>query len=409
MRQPHILYVTNGNMLRMTGFSEQCRAEVTQLATRGLRVTALAFENHRELRDRADARRELAALYRQAGARLLTVPVFAESRPAFWPLRAALDTTTLALFARGLKADILHTHDVIIGEQATWVARALGLALVTDLHGVPVEERIYAGAMQEGDPTHRLLVRAETRAVRGADRVFVVSEPFRDHIVARYGRAPADVVVTRSSVDTARFRFDPAARVARRRELGVSGPLLLFVGSIHHYQVFDEVVAFYAAMKARNPAARLLILTSDVNTTLAALGRLGFLEDALVRRVPHALVPEYMSAADLGVLLREDSLVNRVASPVKAAEYLACGLPLAVSVGVGDISALVADERLGAVVERLDRAAYDAALDRLDRLAREDRESLRARCRDAAQRLFSWDVCMDTFITTYRQLRPDLF
>jgi hypothetical protein len=48
-------------------------------------------------------------------------------------------------------------------------------------------------------------------------------------------------------------------------------------------------------------------------------------------------------------LVREDSVTNQVASPVKFAEYLAAGLQIIISEKLGDYSALVAKEGLGIV------------------------------------------------------------
>ncbi|HRN37811.1 MAG TPA: hypothetical protein PLL18_12975, partial [Flavobacteriales bacterium] len=52
---------------------------------------------------------------------------------------------------------------------------------------------------------------------------------------------------------------------------------------------------------------------------------------------------------DHALLIREDAITNRVASPTKFAEYLACGLPVVISPYIGDFSGEVDRERLGTV------------------------------------------------------------
>ena len=56
-----------------------------------------------------------------------------------------------------------------------------------------------------------------------------------------------------------------------------------------------------------------------------------------------------MAAADAAVILRAPDLVNRVSCPVKVGEYLAAGLPLVISPGIGDLSDLVDHHGLGVV------------------------------------------------------------
>lgn len=58
-------------------------------------------------------------------------------------------------------------------------------------------------------------------------------------------------------------------------------------------------------------------------------------------------VPYYLEMCDYGLLVREKTMTNRVASPVKFAEYLASGLRLIVSDCIGDYSSMVRDMGLG--------------------------------------------------------------
>ena len=61
-------------------------------------------------------------------------------------------------------------------------------------------------------------------------------------------------------------------------------------------------------------------------------------------------VPCYLIAADYGLLVREDLITNQVASPVKFAEYLACGLKVIISEGIGDFSEFVKNHKVGYLI-----------------------------------------------------------
>jgi glycosyltransferase involved in cell wall biosynthesis len=60
-------------------------------------------------------------------------------------------------------------------------------------------------------------------------------------------------------------------------------------------------------------------------------------------------VPLYLIAADYGLLIREESVTNKVASPVKFAEYLACGLKIIISPNLGDYSEYVINNDCGSL------------------------------------------------------------
>jgi hypothetical protein len=69
-----------------------------------------------------------------------------------------------------------------------------------------------------------------------------------------------------------------------------------------------------------------------------------------VRWLDHAQVAQAMAGCDYGIMVRERTITNQVASPTKFAEYLACGLRVMISDGLGDLSAAVAHEDLGVLV-----------------------------------------------------------
>jgi len=52
---------------------------------------------------------------------------------------------------------------------------------------------------------------------------------------------------------------------------------------------------------------------------------------------------------DFGILIREDTVTNQVASPTKYAEYLKAGLKVIISDNIGDMSAEVSANNLGYV------------------------------------------------------------
>jgi glycosyltransferase involved in cell wall biosynthesis len=138
------------------------------------------------------------------------------------------------------------------------------------------------------------------------------------------------------------------------------------------------------------PNSIFLALTTDVGKMQELLDNEGFTKaDYIVMQVSSEDVPRYLGAADLGLLLREDNPVNAVASPVKFAEYLACGVPVLVTSFVGDYSALVVSEKLGAVVDTTlsDADLADLLEAKLSQLFDVD---VRSRCRAFVEDRLSW-------------------
>lgn len=66
--------------------------------------------------------------------------------------------------------------------------------------------------------------------------------------------------------------------------------------------------------------------------------------------VKHSEVNAYLKCGDYGLMIREQSVTNRVAAPTKFAEYLAAGLNVVVSENLGDYSHFVLEHQCGFVV-----------------------------------------------------------
>jgi glycosyltransferase involved in cell wall biosynthesis len=89
--------------------------------------------------------------------------------------------------------------------------------------------------------------------------------------------------------------------------------------------------------------------------------------------------------------------VNRVASPVKFAEYLHAGLPVVLTRGIGDASGWVREHGLGVVLERpWDAGNAGEVLRALDGLESD-------RCRRFARERLDFDVTVPLYEEVYRR------
>jgi glycosyltransferase involved in cell wall biosynthesis len=297
----------------------------------------------------------------------------------------------LVVHARGLWAGVLAADLVRARGNAAFVYDARGDALAEHAH--------HRTGRGDGAPpgTERLRA-AEAEVCAGAERILCVSTALRDVLEARHGGVAAKAAVVPCCVDPAAFRRDPAARALTRGRLGLADRwVLAYAGSLVPYQLPERVARLGALARGLRPHAHLLWLTPEPDQAQDLARAAGLSRgDVTCRRVPHHEVPRLLNAADAAVLLRRRDPVNRVASPTKAAEYLACGLPLLTTPGLGDVSDLVTNEGLGVVIsDPDDDAALRAGLEAL-LAAPPDPDRVAAWARDRLAR--------DRHLATYRDL-----
>jgi glycosyltransferase involved in cell wall biosynthesis len=177
--------------------------------------------------------------------------------------------------------------------------------------------------------------------------------------------------------------------------------VLVYAGSLAEYHLPDAVARVGALAREHTDAAHLLWVTPDVDAAHRVSRQVGLTPDGFTcLEADHDEIPGLLNAADFGLLLRRRDPVNRAASPTKAAEYLACGLPLLCSAGIGDTSALVRSESLGVVIEdAADLAELRAGVGRL-LVAPTDRKRVGEVARERLAR--------DRFLSVYRDVYGDL-
>lgn len=133
-----------------------------------------------------------------------------------------------------------------------------------------------------------------------------------------------------------------------RKKLGYDSNhvLIIYSGSIAGWQSFNLLASFVKPILLQSKSNKILFL-SDLCEEFSAL-RKEYPEQVQVLKLKSNEVPDYLISGDYGLLIRESSITNKVASPVKFAEYLSCGLKVIISPEIGDFSDLVVREEIGA-------------------------------------------------------------
>lgn len=238
-----------------------------------------------------------------------------------------------------------------------------------------------------------MLSRLVGRAIRAADVTICTSKPGARLLELRYGAKPSTVIP--SCVDTRRYATSPRAIRAARSKLGYANDDIVFVysGGVSRYQMIQEMIDIWATFQD-DPKIKFLLLTNQAPTPIASHFDISAITPARLRctTVSRDQIPSFLSASDVGFMLREEHPVNRVASPVKLGEYLACGLPVVTSPGIGDASDIVASRRLGALVSPSETRASSMTIRKLVTQLKQSREDWRFRAKKAALELFDWRV-----------------
>jgi glycosyltransferase involved in cell wall biosynthesis len=298
----------------------------------------------------------------------------------------------LARMVRDWRADVLHSHMV----HANLLARAIRLmapvpALVSTIHSV-----------NDGGRLRMTAYRLTSGLV---DRHTIISRVAADRYVA-IGAVPAQrLEVMPNAVDTEQFRYQPDARSAIRRELGLGDQFVwIAVGRFEEPKDCPTMIAAFARLATKRPGSELLLvgkglLREEVERLVRSAGLTDRVRFLGVRRD----VAQLMSAAD-GYVLSS----NREGMPVVLLEAAAVGLPI-VATRVGGVPEVVEHGVSGFLVPPGDPDGLMLAMDRVEGLDPEARRALGAQGRALVEQRYGtrsvmerWDRLYSEFATASR-------
>jgi glycosyltransferase involved in cell wall biosynthesis len=165
---------------------------------------------------------------------------------------------------------------------------------------------------------------------------------------------------------------------------------MVYCGSLGARYAVHLLTTCFVHARQLLPELELLILThSDPEPLRRSLEQAGGSASRYaIVQARHQDIPRYLSKALFGVLLLEGGRSLRGACPTKIGEYLAAGLPILSSPGIGDCTELLEGNNVGVVLKDHSSEAFREGIGGLLKLL-EEGLSLRARCRLIAEKEFS--------------------
>ena len=202
---------------------------------------------------------------------------------------------------------------------------------IIDVHGATREEYEYAIPNYD-----RKLAETfdylEEHGMRKAKFITCQSEAMKKYLLAKYPFLSADNIYPyKCGADKDLFYIDEVERKNIRDTLGVGTDEQLFIysGGLHKWQRIEDSIKLFVDYSV-GKKAKFLILTLDKVGAKKLISNYDSETQRkfIIMSATNKEVYKYLNAADIAFLLRDDVVLNRVASPTKLAEYMFCGLPI---------------------------------------------------------------------------------
>ena len=160
----------------------------------------------------------------------------------------------------------------------------------------------------------------EKIVLKKAKMVFLVSEAMKNHYEKKY-----KVDLSRKSFVMPCFNETHIVDSAFQDEKYTKNTFL-YVGGLHAWQCFEQTVELYSHIeKQANTKTEFLVYTFQKELAEEIIKKYG-LKNYLIDCVDKEELSERIKGAKYGFVLREDCVVNNVATPTKFSNYLANGI-----------------------------------------------------------------------------------
>lgn len=122
---------------------------------------------------------------------------------------------------------------------------------------------------------------------------------------------------------------------------------LVYIGGTSRWQCIEEIIKIYKVIDQKFNSS-LTFYTKDCNYIKRLANKLDIKVEC--KFVDHKYIEKELEHYDFGFLIRENNIINEVASPVKFLEYMANGVIPIITNNIGDYSDSVIENKIGIIV-----------------------------------------------------------
>ncbi|MBK1813059.1 hypothetical protein JHL18_20775 [Clostridium sp. YIM B02505] len=170
-------------------------------------------------------------------------------------------------------------------------------------------------------------------AAKNSDCYIFVTNNLRKYMIQKHGYSESkDYLIIPTSIDLK----EVSENINSVKDLNS----YIYIGSNDCWQNGELIFKLFKEIEKRNSESKFIILSKDYNE-FSKLNSTYKLKNITFNSATHKETLEILSRCGYGVIIRDDSVVNKVSSPTKLIEYLSVGLNVIYSGKIGIVEDLV--------------------------------------------------------------------
>ena len=286
---------------------------------------------------------------------------------------------------KNLSEYVIHVRSLRESHHVFNAFRKIGIGtknILADVRGATYEETKEFSKRNKFLVKQKLnLISKSLKTLSRINNISCVSNSLKKYLENKIGDSSNNIHIN-SCLATRDFIFSRTFREEIRKEHGIKENEILLVLSSGGNGVWQNtentINKLYSNYRVLNLSRSIISHPNVVN-----------------KFVSYKDVPKYLCAADIAIIWREPSVVNKVASPVKFSEYVCCGLPIVTNESIDLIKDYTIDNNCGIVLQSLD----DLTPEMMQPLIKLDRELLS----NIGRKVFGIEVIAYQYMEIYQK------
>lgn len=156
-----------------------------------------------------------------------------------------------------------------------------------------------------------------------------VTENLKQHLHTTYGTDLTAITIATDDIPEPISHYLKQQYTTEiRKQLGIPSNALVYCysGSAKVWQCPEQIINFFESIYAQDPSTYFLILTNDLPIFEHLIKSKNFSDRSTILNAPSESLIKFLAAANYGIILREQHIINHVARPTKILEYQAAQL-----------------------------------------------------------------------------------
>jgi hypothetical protein len=283
-----------------------------------------------------------------------------------------------------------------------------GKKLILDSFEPHAEPMAESGTWKRTSIYFKLLFKLEKLQCQKAYKVIGCVAKMKEYALIKYGVVLTSFYHKPACVDLQLFSLENKKNADLIAKYKLTGKIVcVYAGKLGGSYLADELfIFFHHAEKKWGDRFRLLFLSATSNDELNSYClKNGFSYDKIIKLfVPHKDVPNYMGLADFAITPFVPVPSKRYGTPIKTGEYWALGLPLIITPGISDDSAIISENNIGAVITSFDETGCNTTLTKIANLIAENENgAISAKIRNIAAKYRNFTIAEAVYADIYSQ------